>query len=117
MNYQELSKHAELLNYRDKLRLAQLLLQLARKEEEAQNPTSRGDLASNKSADPELVLYVAQRLKKLRPAKREALINSIESTFQFQGAISEIDVNKLIDQLVKDRHIVISAANRIEYVD
>lgn len=38
MNYNELSKQAEQLSYRDKLRLAQLLIQLARKEEEKQNP-------------------------------------------------------------------------------
>ena len=34
MTYNELSKKAEQLSYRDKLRLAQLLIQLARNEEE-----------------------------------------------------------------------------------
>lgn len=36
MNYTDLSREAESLSYRDKFRLAQLLIQLARKEEEEQ---------------------------------------------------------------------------------
>jgi len=38
MTYDEVSKQAEQLSYREKLRLAQLLIQLAHKEEEEQNP-------------------------------------------------------------------------------
>jgi hypothetical protein len=36
MTYNELSKEIQQLSYRDKFRLAQLLIQLARKEEEEQ---------------------------------------------------------------------------------
>ncbi|MFM6402425.1 MAG: hypothetical protein ACKPFF_37590, partial [Planktothrix sp.] len=41
MTYDEIASLCEQLGYRDKLRLAQLLIQLARKEEETQNPQSR----------------------------------------------------------------------------
>jgi hypothetical protein len=41
MTYNELSKEIQQLSYRDKFRLAQLLIQLARKEEEEQNPQRR----------------------------------------------------------------------------
>jgi len=44
MTYDELSKQAEQLSYRDKFRLAQLLIQLARKEEE--EAPRGGDYAS-----------------------------------------------------------------------
>jgi hypothetical protein len=44
MTYQEISKDCEALCYRDKLCLARLLVQLARKEEEIQNPQNRNDL-------------------------------------------------------------------------
>ncbi|MEZ4524873.1 MAG: hypothetical protein R2941_03020 [Desulfobacterales bacterium] len=44
MTYREISENCEALGYRDKLRLAQLLIQLARKEEEIQNPQNRNDL-------------------------------------------------------------------------
>ena len=47
MTYQEISKDCETLGYRDKLRLAQLLIQLARKEEELQNPQNRNNLKTD----------------------------------------------------------------------
>ena len=47
MNYTEISKQAEQLDYRDKLRLAQLLIQLARKEEEEHNPEKRETAAAS----------------------------------------------------------------------
>ena len=66
MSYDEVSRQAESLGYRDKFRLAQLLIQWARKEEEEQSPAKRAGSLTTPS-DPELVLYVAERLKKLKP--------------------------------------------------
>ncbi|WP_212718578.1 MULTISPECIES: hypothetical protein [unclassified Synechocystis] len=43
MNYEVIVLACQQLNYRDKLRLAQLLIQAARKEEENFNPQSRTD--------------------------------------------------------------------------
>lgn len=114
MTYLELSKAVEVLGYRDKLRLAQLLVQLARKEEEEQNPEKRAAPASVPS-DPELIIYVAERLKKLKPAKKDTLLNSIGAMFQFQGGISESDKEKIFSELVKGKHISLSPENRIKY--
>jgi hypothetical protein len=47
MEYDEITKNCETLGYRDKLRLSQLLIQLARKEEEIQNPQNRSGLIEN----------------------------------------------------------------------
>jgi len=52
MKYDEIVKHCEVLEYRDKLRLAQLLLQSGRKEEEIQNPQKRNNIKAGK---PELI--------------------------------------------------------------
>ena len=41
MNYDVIVLACEQLSYRDKLRLAQLLIQIARKEEENENPQNR----------------------------------------------------------------------------
>ena len=41
MTYDVIALACEKLNYRDKLRLAQLLIQTARKEEESENPQNR----------------------------------------------------------------------------
>lgn len=84
MNYEEAAKAAELLSYRDKLRLAQLLIQLARKEEEDQHPDHRNRMEPGPT-DPELLHYVAERLKKLKAGKKESVLNSIGAMFQFQA--------------------------------
>ena len=115
MTYDEVSKQTEQLSYRDKLRLAQLLIQLARKEEEEQNPEKRKTASASTPSDPELVQYVADRLKKLKPSKKEALLNSIGAMFQFQGGISDADKEKLLSELVKRHHIIVTENNRIRY--
>ena len=66
MTYDEIAKLAEDLSYRDKFRLAQLLIQVGRKEEEEQYPDAR------KAATPsgeDLMDYVYARLVKLKPSK------------------------------------------------
>ncbi len=84
MEYEEISKLCEQLEYRDKFRLAQLLLQLARKEEELQNPK---ELFTDKQNGKDTIEYVWNRIESLQPKKRKTLINSIGAIFQFQGAI------------------------------
>ena len=101
MTYSELSREIEQLSYRDKFRLAQLLIQLARKEEEEQNPEQRQKRAPAARLEPELVQYVADRLRKLKPSKKKALFNSIAAMFQFQGGISDGDKQRMLSELQK----------------
>lgn len=115
MTYAELSKEVENLGYRDKFRLAQLLIQLARKEEEEQNPDRRQSQGAPSAMDAELVQYVADRLRKLKPSKKEALLNSIGAMFQFQGGISDGDKEKIFAALKKGRHITVAENGRITY--
>ena len=112
MTYNELSKEVERLSYRDKFRLAQLLIQLARKEEEEQNPQQRKSRSTSAKLEPELVQYVADRLRKLKPSKKEALFNSIGAMFQFQGGISDNDKEKVFAALQKGRHIAVGETQR-----
>ena len=115
MNYNELSKEVETLSYRDKFRLAQLLIQLARKEEEEQNPERRQSEGAAAKLEPELVQYVAERLRKLKPSKKEALFNSIGAMFQFQGGISDSDKERVFAALQKDGHISVGENGRVTY--
>jgi len=115
LNYDEIAKHVEQLSYRDKFRLAQLLVQLGRKEEEEQNPQARGVQSAKTPTDPELLLYVAERLRKLKPGKKDGVLNSIGAMFQFQGGISETDKEKLFSELLSKRYIVVSENNRVQY--
>ena len=102
MKYEEIAKAVESLSYRDKFRLAQLLIQLGRKQEEEEYPQQRPTTGSN---PPELTTYVTERINKLRPTKKDGLINSINAMFQFQGGISDADRNKIIEALQKKKII------------
>ena len=112
MAYEEIAKACEALSYRDKFRLAQLLLQLGRKQEEEEYPTPR------KSSGPDgqdQTAYVAERLLKLKPVKLSTLTNSIVAMFQFQGGISELDKDSIIGNLKKQKIILVSEAGRVSY--
>lgn len=115
MTYSELSREIEQLNYRDKFRLAQLLIQLARKEEEEQNPEQRQKRGPSARLDPELVQFVADRLRKLKPSKKKALFNSIAAMFQFQGGISDGDKERMFSELQKRGHIVVAENGHVQY--
>lgn len=117
MTYAEISREIEHLSYRDKLRLAQLLVQLARKEEEEQNPDEREPRASSDMSDPELIQYVLDRLKKSKPTKKGALLNFLGAMFQFRGGISDSDKEKILSELLKQGHVTIGANNRVQYPD
>ena len=121
MNYEVISLACEQLSYRDKLRLAQLLIQTARKEEETENPQKRADSKLKaKTKQPEVVSetdtieYVIERVSKLKPAKIKSLTNSIKSMFQFQGGIPDSDVSNIILEL-KKRKLIKVDNNNISY--
>jgi len=121
MTYDVITLACEQLSYRDKLRLAQLLIQTARKEEETENPQNRAETkAVVKSAKlkPETlpkeintIEYIIERLLKLKPNKKKSLTNSIKSMFQFQGGISETDIEKIISELQKRKVIKLEQSN------
>lgn len=113
MTYNELSKEIEQLHYRDKLRLAQLLIQLARKEEEDKHPEQRHATSTKAELDPALIRYVGDRLRRLRPSKKEALFNSISAMFQFQGGVSDVDKKRIFLELQKARYIDVRQNGRI----
>lgn len=112
MNYEEIAKECETLTYRDKLRLAQLLIQLGRKEEEDEYPEPR-ESAQGMKVDQ--IKYVAERLLKLRPAKKKTLLNSIGAMFQFQGGISDTDKEEIASRLQKQKIISITKNGQVSY--
>jgi len=124
MRYDEIVKNCETLDYRDKLRLSQLLIQLARKEEEIQNPQKRINVIKKKADtitekptnDINSLDYVIERLDKLRPSKKKTLMNAIRAMYQFQGAISEEDQETIIEKLVKKKFLNIESNNRVTYL-
>jgi len=124
MKYDEIVRQCEVLDYRDKLRLAQLLLQLGRKEEEIQNPEKRNNFEVGRSQqidespteDINSIQYVIDRIAKLRPVKKKALLNSIRAMYQFQGAISDKDQEAIVSKLEKAGFLRVESDNRVTYL-
>ena len=116
MTYDAIAKEIEQLSYRDKLRMAQLLIQLARKEEEEHHPDGRGPKSPKSKLEPELIQYVADRLKKLQPGKKVAVLNSIGAMFQFQGGISDTDKEAIFLALQNGHHIAVAESGRVQYL-
>lgn len=111
MIYSEILKQIEKLGYREKLHLAQRLLQMAIKEEEEQTPESAGPI------DPGMIEFVAERLRKLKPSRKDAVLNSIGAMFQFRGGISEEDKEKMFAALVNARAIAVAENGKVTYPD
>jgi hypothetical protein len=113
MSYEVLALACEQLPYRDKLRLAQLLIQLARKEEEELHPEKRvqepkkSENTNSKEQNNDTLAYVVERLLKSKPQKKAALLNFIKAMYQFKGALSDADAEKIINELQKGKVIKI----------
>jgi hypothetical protein len=110
MTYDVIALACEQLHYRDKLRLAQLLIQAARKEEEESKPEKRAD---EKQKTETTIEYIVERLLKLRPAKVKSMKNSISAMHQFQGGIDDADIEKIIAELQKRKVIKLDNNNVI----
>lgn len=108
MTYQEIESLAKSLSYRDKLYLAQTMLQMARKEEEEQNSS----VAKFAAEFPNIV----ERILKSKPVKRKSLSSFIKDMFNFRGGINDDEIDGVINQLQKQNVISIDDAGRVTYL-
>ena len=105
MDYDEIAAAAGTLGYREKLKLAQVLIQRARQEEESASAEADG------TDDHEAI---AARLHKLRPKSRRGLVNSIKAMYQFRGGISDEAVAERLPEL-RRFGITVDADGRVTY--
>src|SRR5690554_717308 len=121
MSYEVIKIAADKLTYREKMKLAQYLIQAAIKEEETLNPTERLVTSSNghqsKAAETkkdlkgqELISYVKERLAKSKPGKHQSLKNVIGAMFQFQGGIEDSRIDDIVNSLEKEGFLTISGS-------
>ena len=108
MTYHEVESLAKSLSYRDKLHLAQTMLQMARKEEEEQNSST----ARFAAEFPNIV----ERIRKSKPGKRKSLTSFIKDMFNFRGEITDDEIDSVINQLQKQNVITIDDAGRVTYL-
>jgi hypothetical protein len=63
----------------------------------------------------QLVDYVAKRIGKLKPKKKDALIHSIETMFRMTGGIDALGIERVIAGLQKSKFITVDAAGKVAY--
>ncbi len=61
--------------------------------------------------------YVAERLKKLSPKKKDGVIRSIEAMFQFGGGIDASEIEKILATLQKQKFFTIAQDGRVTYAN
>lgn len=114
MDYDDIELAVRGIAYRDKLRLAQLLIQLARREDEQAQTVRAEQPPRSVATDAE---YAAPRIRKLRPRKRESLLNSLDAMFQFRGGISDGRKNAIIAECGRRHGIAIGKDGRVAYTE
>lgn len=125
MSYEVIILACDKLTYREKMKLAQHLIQAAMKEEETLHPTERSlkpsEIHQNEAPENETILsgkelmgYVKERLEKSKPAKVQSLTNFIAAMFQFQGGIEDLKIEEIIKNLEKDGFLSING-NKVSY--
>lgn len=119
MSYELIKLAAESLSYREKMKLASYLINVAMKEEENLNPvlrsvenssvkTKEGPKKQKKNDDQNIVSYAKERLVKSKPTKIHALKNFIGAMFQYQGGIEEAKIEAIVKKLEKEGFLSIS---------
>jgi hypothetical protein len=103
-----------------------IIVEMTLREYEALQQLQSGESPSNNSAvvDHEVAprmnhsersSFVAERLRKLSPKKRDGVIRSIESMFQFTGGIEAAEVDKVVATLQKKKFFTIAPDGKVSY--
>ena len=88
----------------------------AKKESPAAVTAAVKDSASSMTP-AQLVEYVAKRIGKLKPKKRDALIHSIETMFRMTGGIDAPAIERVIAGMQKSKFITVDAAGKVAYLE
>ena len=93
----------------------QALEKLQGKSENHPSTPAETDKAADSMTRAERVVYVADRLKKLKPKKRDGVVRSIEAMFQFTGGIVPTEVDSVLKSLIKQGFFTIDENGRVTY--
>ena len=70
---------------------------------------------ASRMTTPERVLFVKDRIIKLKPKKRDGVVHSIPAMFQFTGGITEPEIQKVITSLQKEGFLTIGPDEKVKY--
>ena len=71
--------------------------------------------ASATMSNADKVTYVEERLRKLSPKKRDAVVRSIKAMFQFTGGIDQQDIERILKALEKRKFFSIDSNGKVSY--
>jgi hypothetical protein len=77
--------------------------------------TPAAHAAAVKMTPAERVSYVRERIIKLQPKKKDAVVRSITAMFQFTGGIADQEIQRIIGTLQKEKFFAIDGNERITY--
>ena len=89
---------------------------LARLQSPQDPAPSATTVVSKKMTADERVLYIKERIDKLKPKKKDGLVNSIIAMFQFDGGIKPQDVNQVLQTLEQQGFFTIDNEDRVNYM-
>lgn len=108
MTFDEIKKEAENLSAHDKLILAQIMLQMAIREQENKDASETKQVFD--------IEAIKNSLSKLKPGKLKSLQNSIKTLFNFKGGISDNDVEMIVKKLQKSKFLKIDEQNKVDFL-
>ncbi|MEZ8991025.1 hypothetical protein AB4571_01795 [Vibrio breoganii] len=112
MSYEVVKLACENLTQLEKMKLAQYLIQTSvQAMEKEKTKTQVKESASPTKA--QVISTVQERVLKSKPAKETSMKNFVRAMFQFQGGISEAEVDKIIKDLMRKKVFRIDGAKVI----
>lgn len=77
-------------------------------------PTAAKDSVASMT-QAQLIDYVAKRIGKLKPKRKDTLVHSIETMFRLTGGIDAPTIERVIAGLQKSKFITVDAAGKVTY--
>ena len=102
MSYEVVKLACENLSQLEKMKLAQYLIQTSVQAMEKDKPKVQVK-PSEKQSKGDVIATVQERVLKNRPSKVTAMKNFIRAMFQFQGGISDHEIESIIKDLKKKK--------------
>lgn len=109
MSYEVVKLACENLSQLEKMKLAQYLIQTSVQAMEKDKPKVQVK-PSEKQSTVDVIATVQERVLKSRPSKVTAMKNFIRAMFQFQGGISEPEIESILKDLKKKKIFKIDGA-------
>lgn len=109
MSYEVVKLACESLTGLEKMKLAQYLIQTSVQAMEKDSPKPQVNETVSLSKN-QVLDSVQERVLKSRPSKISSMKNFVRAMFQFQGGISDSEIDAILNRLIKDKVFTINGS-------